>query len=84
MEGTVCKAPHGALIFVSSLFTSCMSDVEIAKLSGLIDLLEQGDSIMANKAFLLNKVLEGTGIGVNTPYFLMSQGQITVQEIKET
>lgn len=61
-----------------------MSDVEIAKLSGLIDLLEQGDSIMANKAFVLNKVLKGTGIGVNTPYFLMSQGQITVQEFKES
>lgn len=61
-----------------------MSDEEIAKLSSLIDLLEQGDSIMANKAFVLNKVLEGTGIGVNTPQFQMSQGQITVQEIKET
>lgn len=61
-----------------------MSDVEIAELSGLIYLLEQGDSIMANKAFVLNKVLEGTGIGVNTPHFLICQGQITVQEIKET
>lgn len=60
-----------------------MSDVEIAELSGLIDLFEQGDSIMANKAFV-NKVLEGTGIGVNTPHFLICQGQITVQEIKET
>lgn len=61
-----------------------MSYVEIAELSGLIDLLEQEDYIMANKAFVLNKVLEGTGIGVNTSHFLMSQGQITVQEIKET
>lgn len=61
-----------------------MSDVEIAELSGLIDLLEQEDYIMANKAFVLNKVLEGTRIGVNTSHFLISQGQITVQEIKET
>lgn len=60
-------APHGALTFVSSLYTGCMSDVEITKPSGLIDLLEQGDSIMADKVFVLNKVLEGTGIGVNTP-----------------
>uniref|UniRef100_A0A8W8NWZ5 LIM zinc-binding domain-containing protein n=1 Tax=Magallana gigas TaxID=29159 RepID=A0A8W8NWZ5_MAGGI len=63
-----------------NLYTGCMSDVEIAELSGLIDLLEQGDSIMANKAFVLNKVLEGTGIGVNTSHFLICQGQITVQK----
>ena len=39
-----------------------MSDVELTKLSGLIDLLESGDSIMADKGFVLNKVLVGTGI----------------------
>ena len=28
-------APHGAVTFISSLYTGCMSDVEITKLSGL-------------------------------------------------
>lgn len=75
---------HGALTFVSSLYTGCMSDVEITKLSGLLNLLDQGDSIMADKGFVLNKVLEGTGISINTPPFLMSQGQFTLQEVEET
>ena len=36
-------APHGAVTFVSSLYTGCMSDVEITKLSGILDLLEPED-----------------------------------------
>lgn len=56
-----------------------MSDVKITKLSGLLDLLEEGDSIRAG--FFLNKVLDGTGISVNTPSFLQSHGQFTKQEV---
>ncbi|CAG2195246.1 unnamed protein product [Mytilus edulis] len=83
-KGLVGIAPHGALTFVSSLYTGSMSDVEITKLCGLIDLLESGDSIMADKGFVLNKVLDGTGITVNTPPFLMSHGQFSRQEVEET
>ncbi|XP_062583702.1 uncharacterized protein LOC134245437 [Saccostrea cucullata] len=83
-KGLVGIAPHGALTFVSSLYTGCMSDVEITKLSGLLDLMEEGDSIMADKGFVLNKVLEGTGISVNTPPFLLSQGQFSKQEVEQT
>lgn len=83
-KGLVGIAPHGALTFVSSLYTGNMSDVEITKLSGLIDLLDRGDSIMADKGFVLNKVLEGTGISVNTPPFLQSQGQFSRQEVEQT
>ena len=83
-KGLVGIAPHGALTFVSSLYTGCMSDVEITKLCGLIDLMENGDSMMADKGFVLNKVLEGTGISVNTPPFLHSSGQFTRQEVEQT
>ena len=61
-----------------------MSDIKITKLCGIIDLLESGDSIMADKGFVLQKVLKGTGIEVNTPPFLMSKGQFTAQEVEET
>lgn len=83
-KGLVGIAPHGVLSFVSNLYTGSMSDVELTKLSGLIDLLESGDSIMADKGFVLNKVLDGTGISINTPPFLMSQGQFTKQEVEQT
>jgi DNA-binding Xre family transcriptional regulator len=54
-----------------------MSDIEITKNSGLIELLEPGDQIMADKRFALNKLLEGTGITIATPHFLCSDGQFT-------
>ena len=53
-----------------------MSDVELTKLSGLIDLLESGDSIMADKGFVLNKVLDGTGISINTSTISNESGSV--------
>ena len=83
-KGLVGIAPHGALTFVSSLYTGCMSDVEITKLCRIIDLLVRGDSIMADKDFVLQMVLKCTGIEVNTPPFLMSKSQFTAEEVEET
>ncbi|VDI32155.1 Hypothetical predicted protein, partial [Mytilus galloprovincialis] len=74
-KGLVGITPPGAVTFIYSLYTGCMSDVEITKLCGMVDLLEMGDFIMADKGFVLNKVLEGTGITVNTPPFLMNHFQ---------
>ena len=84
MEMPCWHCLHGALSFVSNLYTGSISDVEITKLSSLIGLLGSGDSIMADKGFDLNKVLDGTGISINTPPFLMSQGQFTKQEVEQT
>ena len=41
----ICIAPYGAVTFVSFLYTGCMSDVEITKLSGILDILEPGDGV---------------------------------------
>ncbi|KAK2141767.1 hypothetical protein LSH36_1045g00006 [Paralvinella palmiformis] len=52
-------SPHGAEIFVvSPLYTGGMSDVEITCLSGLVDQCESGDSVMADKGFTINNLLE--------------------------
>ena len=50
-------APHGAVTFLSKLYTGCMSDVEITRLSGLLDLLEEGDIVMADNFFFNTKRL---------------------------
>ena len=60
--GTV---PHGVVTFVSSLYTGCTSDVEITKLSGILDLLEPGDDVMADKGFTFKKMLEDRGVTLN-------------------
>jgi len=42
-------SPHGVITFISG----CMADVEITKLSGILDLLEENDSVMADKGFTI-------------------------------
>ena len=70
-------APHGAVTFISSLYTGCMSDVEITKYSGILDLLEPGDDVMADKGFTLRKTFEEKGVTLNIPPFLSSKRQFT-------
>lgn len=77
-------APHGAITFISSLYTGCMSDVEVTKLSGLLDLLEPGDDVMADKGFTIRKLLSEKGVTLNIPEFLSNKRQFTVSEIEHT
>ena len=77
-------SPHGSITFISHLFTGCMSDIAITKLSGLIDLLEPGDMIMADKGFKISKLLEGKQIDLNLPPFLGCAQQFTPEEVAQT
>lgn len=81
-KGLVGIAPNGALTFVSSLYSGSMSDQEITKMSGLLELLKPGDQIMADKGFILNELLENTGISIVTPDFLASDGQFTKEQVE--
>lgn len=82
-KGLVGIAPHGAVTFISSLYSGCMSDVEITKLSGLLNLMENGDQIMADKGFVLNNILKDTGVSIATPHFLCADGQFTPSQIED-
>ena len=77
-------SPHGLVTFISPLFTGCMSDVEITRLSGILDLLEPGDEVMADKGFTLTKVLAEKHVKLTIPAFLSNKKKFTVNEIKET
>ena len=89
MSKTTFKAffgivPHGVTTCMSQLFIGCMSDVAIASSCGLLDLLEPGDSVMADKGFVLKKDLEKIGVGLNMPPFLSLSRQFTETKIEET
>lgn len=56
----------------------------MTKLCGIIDLLKNGDSLIADKGFALQNVLNGTGIEVNNPPVVISNGQFTAQEEEKT
>ena len=77
-------APHGAITFISSLYTGCMSDVEITRLCGLLDLLEPGDDAMADKGFTLRKILAERDVTLNITEFLSSKRQFAISEIEHT
>ena len=42
-------------------------DKQIVKESGLLDLLEKGDSVMADKGFLIQDLLDPLGVTLNMP-----------------
>ena len=77
-------APHGAVTFISPLYTGNMSDNEITKLCGILDLIENGDSVMADKGFLVQSLLQEKGCTLNIPPFLRNHGQFTQKEVQET
>ena len=49
--------PTGVISFIAPLWTGSISDKEIVKQSGLLNLLEEGDAVMADKGFLIRDLL---------------------------
>ena len=70
-------APHGVITFVSQLYTGCTSDIEITKDSGILDLIEEGDGIMADKGFPVEKLLKKQKSHLTIPPFLTDKGQFS-------
>jgi len=76
----VCVTPAGAVSFVSSLYAGSISDKHITQVSGLLDLLESGDTVMADKGFLIADLLAQRGCKLVMPTFLSHKGQFSVDK----
>ena len=63
-------SPDGAVTFVSALYPGCISDKELTRKSGLLDLLEPGDLVMADRGFEIEEDLMLIGVRLNIPPFL--------------
>ena len=50
-------SPSGAITFVSKLFPGSISDKQLTCKSGILDLLEPGNSVMADKGFDIEEYL---------------------------
>ena len=50
-KGLVGITPSGAVSFISKLYTGSISDREIVKRCGILNLLEDGDGVIADKGF---------------------------------
>ncbi|XP_043219103.1 uncharacterized protein LOC122380206 [Amphibalanus amphitrite] len=72
-------APNGTINFVSGVYGGNASDKQIAATSGLLEQLDAGDLVLADKGFSIGDIVP-TGVTVNTPAFLF-QPQFTKEEV---
>lgn len=75
-------APNGVITFVSGLYAGSSSDKAVVKSCGLLEQLEPGDLILADKGFLISNILP-VGVTLNIPPFLQTP-QFTAEQIRRT
>jgi len=77
-------SPSGSITFVSSLYSDSISDKELTRRSGILELLEKGDSVMADRGFDIEADLIPLGVKLNIPPFLKGKSQLSEKEMVET
>lgn len=82
-KGLVGVAPCGAVTFISQLYTGSISDKEITKKSVILDLLEPGDVVMADKGFTIEDMLSSVGARPIIPPFKCAK-QFSKQDCEKT
>ena len=84
LKGLVGISPGGAITFISHLYTGSVSDREIVRRSGFLDLpFNDNDSVMADKAFTIQDLLP-LGISLNLPPFLGGSSQMPAEDVVKT
>ena len=74
-KGLVGISSNGSVTFVSSLFQGSVSDKEITRQSGILNLLEEGAEVMADKEFLIEDLLKKVNATlVISPFLGKSKG----------
>ena len=76
--------PNGVISFISPLYVGAISDVELRKVSGFLDTLDdkRGVSGMANRGFTVQDLLQSKGVKLNIPPFMDGRKQLPVEEIR--
>ena len=68
--------PNGQVSFLSDLWGGRVSDKQITRESGVLDLLQPGDNVMVDHGFDISNVVPD-GVTVNMPPFLAGREQMT-------
>lgn len=66
-KALIAISPSGAISYVSDLFGGNISDKELTTQCGLLDYLEVGDSVMADRGFNISELLDTKGVTLNIP-----------------
>ncbi|XP_018516009.1 uncharacterized protein LOC108872680 isoform X2 [Lates calcarifer] len=77
-------SPSGAISFVSGVFSSSVSDEDVIRESGILNLLEPGDKVMADKSLDVGDVLDVISVNFVTPTFSWPNGQLNKDNMTHT
>ncbi|KAK3755325.1 hypothetical protein QZH41_002742 [Actinostola sp. cb2023] len=83
-KGLVGIAPYGAVTFISDLYGGHTSDKEMIEVSGVLEKLEPGDSVMADRGFEIQDLLVVRGCSLNIPPFMRCKDRLDPDEEVET
>ncbi|CAN8017081.1 unnamed protein product, partial [Ixodes persulcatus] len=83
-KGLLGITPNGFVSFVSDLAPGRVSDKALTAHSGLCNLLEPGDSVMADRGFLITEEVEAAGANLNIPPFLGGRLQLSLEDEAKT
>jgi len=83
-KGLVGISPSGLVTFVSHFYGGHVSDKAVTDNCGIIDLLEPGDVVMADKEFDIQDLLVPKRVALNIPRFLKEKDQLSLEEEAET
>ena len=71
-------------MFVSPVFDRSVSDHSLTEQSGLLQLLEQDDSVMADKGFNIQELLASIEVRLNIPAMKQVDRQMIPQDVATT
>ena len=83
-RGLIVIAPRGAVTFVSELYGGHCSDKSIVEDCGILQLLEEGDSVMADRGFEIHYLLAKKKVYLNIPPFMRCKDQLSPKEEDKT
>lgn len=83
-KALVCIAPHGSVMYKFDLYRGATSDRQVFGGSGLLDMLEAGDGVLADRSFDIQDLLVSKGVRVSVAPFVRGKSQFTAPEVCDT
>lgn len=69
-------APNGVYSFISEAFGGRTSDQKVTEMSGILDLIQDGDFVLADRGFLIEELLKQKNASLAIPAFKKANRQL--------